>query len=316
VSRLWRGRTAHDELDVRFERSEERRAARKNTKKKSTSAKLVEASPAPEPDNFATSVAVTKAERAWIRQHLGPLHDRELIEDVLRRVKAGKEATVYACSGGLGTGVAVLAAKLYRAQSLRGERNVGHYQQGRAVLDAAGRAIGGRAWRLQKAITQKSRVGRKAAQSSWLMHEYSVLAALSERGGDVPLPIEHGEFALLMEFIGEGLEAAPTLSQIALTSTEAKPLFERVLFNLELLLGLGWVHGDLSAHNLLYHRGRIVLIDFPQVVAARGNPNARSFFERDVERVAQYFGRAGVRVDRERLVNQLWSKYVEAEVLP
>jgi RIO kinase 1 len=308
--------TDHDELDARLERSLERRIARKNTKKKTTPADLVEASPVQQPDAFASSVAVTKAERAWIREHLGPLRERELIDDVLGRIKAGKEATVYACSGGVGTGVTVLAAKLYRAQSLRGERNVGHYQQGRAVLDAEGRAIGERAWRLQKAIQQKSRVGRRAAQSSWLMHEYVVLAALSARGGDVPLPIDHGDFALLMEFIGEGVEAAPTLSEVALTSAEARPMFERVVFNLELMLSLGWVHGDLSAHNILYHRGRIVLIDFPQVVAARGNPNARTFFERDVERIAQYFRRAGVPVPAQRLVSQLWSKYVGAEVLP
>jgi RIO kinase 1 len=308
--------TDHDDLDLPFDRSEERRAARRNTKRKSTSANLVEATPPSPSDAFATSVAVTKAERAWIREHLGPLRDRDLIDDVLRRIKAGKEATVYACSGGPGTGVAVLAAKLYRAQSLRGERNVGHYQQGRAVLDADGRAIGERGWRLRKAIAQKSLVGRKAAQSSWLMHEYSVLTALSALGADVPLPVEHSDFALLMEFIGDGVEAAPTLSQVTLTTTEARPLFERVLFNLELLLGLGWVHGDLSAHNLLYHRGRVVWIDFPQVVAARDNPNARTFFERDVERIAQYFGRAGVHVPAQRLVHQLWSKYVEAEILP
>jgi RIO kinase 1 len=306
----------HDEHEQRLERSAERRAARKNTANKPRLAIPVEAEPEREPDTFASSVAVTKAERAWIREHLGPLHDRELIGDVLRRIKAGKEATVYTCSGGAGTGAAVLAAKLYRAQSLRGERNAGQYQQGRAVLDADGRVLGDRAWRLQKAIKQKSRAGRRAAQSSWLMHEYGVLSALSASGGDVPLPIDHSAFALLMEFIGEGVEAAPTLSEVALTSSEAKPLCERILFNLELMLGLGWVHGDLSAHNILYHRGRVVLIDFPQVVSARGNPNARAFFERDVERIAQYFRRSGVPVDTPRWVTRLWSKYVPAEVLP
>jgi RIO kinase 1 len=307
--------TDYDDFGGRFTRSRERRAARENLRTKPVGHRA-DPEPALQADGFAASVAVTKAERAWIREHLGPLHDRELITDVLQRIKAGKEATVYACSGGPAIGVAVLAAKLYRARSLRGERNVGHYQQGRAVLDAEGRAIGERAWRLQKAIAQKSRVGRKAAQSSWLMHEYSVLAALSARGGDVPLPIEHSEFALLMEFIGDDVDAAPTLSQLALTHTEAKPLLERVLFNLELLLGLGWVHGDLSAHNILYHRGRVVLIDFPQVVAARGNPNALALFERDVERVAQYFSRAGVPVDSRRWVSQLWAKHVGTEAPP
>ena len=306
--------TNHDELELRLERQQERRAARNRTKK-SAPARLVDADTAA-PEAFASAVPVTKAERAWIREHLGPLHDRELIGDVLRRIKAGKEATVYACSAGPGTGVEVLAAKLYRAQSLRGERNVGQYQQGRAVLGADGRDIGPRSWRLRKAIAQKSRAGRKAAQSSWLMHEHGVLAALSARGGDVPRPIEHSEFGLLMEFIGDGTEAAPTLSQVALTSAEARPLLERVLFNLELLLDLGWVHGDLSAHNLLYHRGRVVLIDIPQVVAARGNPDARAFFARDVERIAQYFGRAGLVIDAPHLVSQLWNKYVVAEVLP
>jgi RIO kinase 1 len=305
----------HDELDLRVERLRERHTARKKHQSHRTPVTSAEASDSPD-DAFAASVPVTRAERAWIREHLRPLHERELIGDVLRRIKAGKEATVYACSGGPGTALAVIAAKLYRARSLRGERNVGQYQQGRAVLDADGRAIGSRAWRLRKAIAQKSRVGRKAAQSSWLMHEFGVLSALSARGGDVPFPIEHSEFAVLMEFIGEGVEAAPTLSQLQLTSSEARPLFERVVFNLELMLELGWVHGDLSPHNLLYQRGRVVLIDFPQVVAARDNPNARAFFERDVERIAQYFGRAGVQVDARRLSKQLWSRYVPAEVMP
>lgn len=330
--------TDQDELDVRYARSRERRSARENQRNGMSARRRHDAEPAPDTGGFAASVSVTKAERAWIRERLGPFHDRALLTDVLQRIKAGKEATVYACSAGPGigrdrnasgdeahpvsegaaiaAGTRVLAAKLYRARSLRGERNVGQYQQGRAVLDADGHAIGERAWRLQKAIQQKSRVGRKAAQSSWLMHEYTVLRAMAAQGGDVPVPIEHSEFALLMEFIGDGVEAAPTLSQLSLSSTESRPLLERVLFNLELLLGLGWVHGDLSAHNILYHRGRVVLIDFPQVVAARGNPGARGFFERDVERVAQHFARAGVPLDARRWASQLWAKHVAAREEP
>jgi RIO kinase 1 len=303
--------TDSDELDLRVERLRARHAARKHN----PPAALAALEPSPV-DTFAASVAVTKAERAWIREHLGPLHQRQLISDVLRRIQAGKEATVYACSAGPAATDAVIAAKLYRAKSMRGERNVEHYQQGRDVLDADGRAIRPRGWRLQKAIAQKSRAGREATQSSWLLHERNILVALAARGADVPRPIEHGSFALLMEFIGDGIEPAPTLSQVSLTPSEARPLCQRVLYNVELLLELGWVHGDLSAFNLLYHRGRAVLIDFPQVVAARANPDARSFFERDLERLAQYFGRAGVPIDARRLAERLWSKHVGAEALP
>jgi RIO kinase 1 len=299
-----------DELDARVERLRARHAARKP--KQPVALAAVDASPI---ETFAATIAVTKAERAWIREHLGPMHQRQLIGDVLRRIQAGKEATVYACSAGAGATAPVVAAKLYRAKSMRGERNVEHYQQGRDVLDAEGHAIRPRGWRLQKAIAKKSRAGREASQSSWLLHERNVLAALAARGGDVPAPIEHGSFALLMEFIGDGTEPAPTLSQVVLTPSEARPVYQRILHNVELLLELGWVHGDLSAFNMLYHQERAVLIDFPQVVAARANPDARKFLERDVGRVAQYFGRAGIVVDVTRLSEQLWRKHVGAEAM-
>jgi RIO kinase 1 len=142
------------------------------------------------------------------------------------------------------------------------------------------------------------------------MHEFTLLQALHARGGDVPEPIEHAEQALLMEFIGEGTDAAPTLNDVELEAGEARQLFERVVFNIELLLQLGWVHGDLSGYNILYDRGRVVLIDFPQVVDTRNNPKARALFERDVKRVAECFARDGWSIDPERLAHQLWAKHV------
>jgi RIO kinase 1 len=142
------------------------------------------------------------------------------------------------------------------------------------------------------------------------MHEFTLLRSLHARGGDVPEPIAHGENALLMEFVGDERDAAPTLNDVELESGEAKQLFERVLFNVELLLELGWVHGDLSAYNILYQQGRIVLIDFPQVVHCRNNLKAFAIFERDVERVAQYFDRFGASTDARGLARQLWSKHV------
>jgi RIO kinase 1 len=142
------------------------------------------------------------------------------------------------------------------------------------------------------------------------MHEFTLLQALHARGGDVPEPIEHSEHAVLMEFIGDGTDAAPTLNDVTLDSGEAKLLFDRVIVNVELMLELGWVHGDLSAHNILYQPGRIALIDFPQVVDCRKNPRAFSIFERDLERVAQYFEHDDWSVDHRGLARQLWSKHV------
>jgi RIO kinase 1 len=129
----------------------------------------------------------------------------------------------------------------------------------------------------------------------------------------VPQPIEHAPQALLMEFIGDGMEGAPALNDVVLESSEAKELFERVVFNIELLLGLGWVHGDLSAYNILYHQGRIVLIDFPQVVHCRNNPKARALFERDVQRVAEYFSSNDFSIDHQKVARQLWEKHIPAD---
>lgn len=288
------------------------RSSRSGQKNARTGASALAESESPLPPEFAARVQVTDAERAWLREHLRVFHKDKLIEDVLRRVKAGKEATVYACAGHPSTGRSVIAAKVYRERSLRSSKNAGQYQQGRAMLDEDGNAAGGRSRRLDKAVARKSKRGIAATQTSWLMHELTLLRTLHAQGADVPEPIEHGGQALLMEFIGDEADAAPTLNDVALDPKEARTLFERVLFNVELLLGLGWVHGDLSAYNILYHRGRAVLIDFPQVVSVENNPRARSIFERDIERVAQYFAGAGHECDHRRLARELWSKHVSS----
>jgi RIO kinase 1 len=262
------------------------------------------------PAEFAASVQVTNTERAWIKEYLGPFYRNQLIEDVVRRVKAGKEATVYACAGHASTGHSVLAAKLYRERSLRSSKNAGQYQQGRSLLDDEGNAARPRNGRTHHAAARSSKHDQVATQVSWLMHEFTLLKALHEAGADVPAVVEYAEHALLMEFVGEGFDAAPTLNDVELATVEAQQLYERVVYNVELLLGLGWVHGDLSPHNILYQPGRIVLIDFPQVVDCHNNPRAFALFERDLQRVSEYFAHNGCATDPHALARQLWSKHV------
>jgi RIO kinase 1 len=317
-------RTAHsapeaapdaDELQMNYDDDLEPRLRGRRPRHKKVLPELVEP-PTEAAQSFLASVQVTKAERAWIGEHLLPFREGYLIDDVVRRIKAGKEATVFACTGHVSTGRSLIAAKLYRARSLRGAKNIGRYQLGRGVMSDAGQVALPREWRLHKAIAQKSQKGVAASQTSWLMHEFELLRALHARGAHVPEPIAHNEYALLMEFVGDGDEAAPALNEVTLDSRKAKRLFDQLVFDVETLLELGWVHGDLSAHNLLYDSGRVVLIDFPQVVACRTNPDARAIFERDMERIAQYFARAGVPVDHRQLSSELWSKHVPDLDLP
>jgi RIO kinase 1 len=132
---------------------------------------------------------------------------------------------------------------------------------------------------------------------------------LHAAGADVPRLFASNENAILMEYVGDAEWPAPTLASVSLSGSEARTLFERVLHNVELMLAHNRVHGDLSAHNILYLGGEITLIDFPQAVDPDINPYARAIFTRDVTRVCQYFERYGASHDPQRLADSLWAKH-------
>lgn len=115
--------------------------------------------------------------------------------------------------------------------------------------------------------------------------------------------------AMLMEYIGDEEAAAPHLQHVPLDRDEARPLFERLLHNIETWLAHGRVHGDLSPFNILYWAGRLIVIDFPQAVDPFVNPNAQALLARDLENVCRYFARFGVQSDAVRVADRLWRQY-------
>ena len=65
-----------------------------------------------------------------------------------------------------------------------------------------------------------------------------------------------------------------------------------------LMLAHEQVHGDLSAHNILYWEGVSEIIDFPQAVHALQNPDALTLLTaRCRADLCQYFARYGVTAD-------------------
>jgi RIO kinase 1 len=257
---------------------------------------------------------VTNEERAYVFEQLSRFHDAKpkLITGVLRRVKGGKEANVYCCAAHPDTGVELMAAKVYRPRQFRNLKNDAQYRQGRPVLNGQGEVIDQRDWRAHKAIAQKSRFGLEITQTSWVEYEFQTMKRLHAAGVDVPRPFQNSEHALLMEYFGEVGMAAPTLHLIALERAEAQLLFDRLLRSVELMLAHGVVHGDLSAYNVLYWEGAVTIIDFPQMVDPRANPDARAIFARDVERLCQYFARFGVRANAPAIARDLWRRHILA----
>ena len=264
----------------------------------------------PESD-FNPSFTGSRHEREWILTYLGPFYADALITDVLRAVKGGKEATVYACRAHPSTGLAMIAAKVYRPKAFRTFKNDADYKSGRELLDPDGKPI--RDSRIAKAVAQGTRTGEAASHASWLAHEFGTMQLLHELGADVPRPVALGENAMLMSYLGDEYEPAPTLSEVRIPREQADLLFRRLLRNVELMLEHDRIHGDLSAYNVLYWEGDVTIIDFPQVIDAYRNREAFSFLRRDVERLCEYFARYGVRADGARIARDMWSRAMPDE---
>jgi RIO kinase 1 len=194
---------------------------------------------------------------------------------------------------------------------LRHLRNDALYKEGRLLLDGDGKEAKGD--REARAIRKKTRFGQRLDILNWIMHEYNVHNTLFKAGVDVPKPIAHSGNTILMAYVGNEQMAAPALNEVRLTTSEATPLFKRIMDNIQLMLVNHYVHGDLSAYNILFWEGKAWIIDFPQLVDARKNQNAHMLLRRDVERVCQYFARCGVQSDPFQLTEHLWQEYMAGD---
>lgn len=220
----------------------------------------------------------------------------DLITEVIRVVKSGKEGTVYCCRASPRTGEELLVAKVYRSSERRIFHNSAVYQEGRYMPDK----------RLRRAMASKSRVGRSTQADTWLGHEFQTLQMLYEAGAAVPRPFARSGRAMLMTYVGDLEAPVPLLQHAEVAPSEAEPLFRRLLQAIELSLSCGRVHADLSAFNILYGDTQPTVIDFPQSVDPETNMNARELLTRDIGNLCRFFARFGIRADAEGLANGWW----------
>lgn len=263
--------------------------------------------------SFTTSFHPAAHERVWLLGYLEPFYNAQIITDVLDKVKGGKEANVYCCAAHPSTGLEFIAAKVYRPRMFRNLRNDARYRQGRELKDEEGKVTTGR--REVLAMQQKTRFGLLLRQSGWLNAEFETMQALYEAGADVPKPMTHSDNVILMEYVGAEGAPAATLNQVTLEAEEALPMFEQLVDNLAIMLACHRVHADFSAYNILYFEGEFKVIDFPQAVDPRRNPEAADLFVRDVERLCQYFARYHIHRDAHALADALWGRFLKANAL-
>jgi RIO kinase 1 len=257
--------------------------------------------------NFKFTYKAARFEEWWLLESLGDFYEHQWISDVLRRLKGGKEASVYLCRSGTAAEAPLVAAKVYRPRSLRNLKNDGQYRAGRNDLDENGHVIVDDG--ALHAMEKRTAYGEELRHQSWIAYEFQTLEMLYNAGADVPRPYALEKNAILMDYIGDVGNAAPTLNTVLLDPDEVPPLYNRVIHNIDLLLSHQRIHGDLSAYNILYWDGNISLIDFPQVVPPESNPTAWTIFLRDVTRICQYFASQGLKRDPRRLAAELWTSH-------
>jgi RIO kinase 1 len=232
-------------------------------------------------------------------ESIQPFIDRGLISEVIQLLKSGKEATVYSCRGGPRMPGRLLAVKIYRPMEHRQFRNDAVYRQGRVIVSG----------RTRRAVDNGSAFGKQAAFGMWVGMEWGHLRELHAAHLDVPRPIEMAGNAIVMSYLGDETSPAPQLRSVKLTETQAIDTWDRIVWNVQRMLSLNRIHGDLSPYNLLWHDDHAWIIDVPQMVDPRENPNARMLLERDLENVWKFCSKFRTLPSPWKTADALWARW-------
>src|SRR6202142_2502888 len=234
---------------------------------------------------------------------LQPLIDDGMVDVVVRRLKSGKEASVFivAC------GDELRCAKVYKEAQQRGFHKLAQYQEGRKT----------RSSRDARAMGKRGRHGRRVQEAEWKNAEVDALYRLVGAGVRVPAPHLVHEGVLLMELVRDKHgEPAPRLNDVEITADQAREWHAFMMVQITRMLCAGLIHGDLSEFNVLLDVNGPVIIDLPQAVNAAGNNNAFAMLQRDVNNMRSTFGRALPELLETQYAHEIWTLYEAGELTP
>jgi RIO kinase 1 len=232
---------------------------------------------------------------------LQPLIDDGVIDEVLRSLKSGKEATVYVVR----TRERLLCAKVYRDMGQRSFQRRAQYQEGRKV----------RGSRQTRAIGKSTRFGKKEQEAAWKNAEVDALYRLVAADVRVPRPYGYFNDVLLMEMVTDaGGDPAPRLGEVDLSRETALEYHAFLIRQVVRMLAIGLIHGDLSEFNVLVGAEGPVIIDLPQVVNAAGNNAALAMLQRDVNNLRGTLGRFAPELLATEYALEMWSLFEQGEL--
>src|SRR5512133_4271007 len=233
---------------------------------------------------------------------LAPLLAEGVIDEVVARLKSGKEADVWLVRHGS----ELVAAKVYKSRHARNFRNNSAYKEGRQVRNT----------RTQRAMDRGSRFGQEASEDAWKAKESDALHRLHAAGVRVPRPVLFFEGVLLMEVVVDAHgHPAPRLIDAHVPGEQAAAMYADLRKQAIGMLACDLIHGDLSPYNVLVGAAGPVIIDLPQVVGAAHNSQAEAFFLRDLQNIHRFFAALDPALrSAERDGAEIWRAYVRREL--
>lgn len=202
------------------------------------------------------------------------LLNHNVVKSVFGVIKAGKESRVYRGEDSEGINVAV---KIFLTVAAEFKKMMPYIQ-------------GDRRFRFIKKST-------RSLIYAWAQKEYKNLLRAHKAGIRVPRPIHVEKNVLIMEFIGEGDIAAPTLREKPpSTKVAARKLYRDLVRGVrDLYQKAGLVHGDLSQYNIMNHGGVPVIFDMAQSMLI-DHPKSMELLSRDLKNLNTLFEGYGIKV--------------------
>lgn len=245
-----------------------------------------------------------KSDRATSEQVLDPrtrmillqMINRNIVSEVNGCLSTGKEANVYhALFSSLDAESDTVVAPIHRAIKV--------YKTSILLFKDRDKYVTGE-FRFKQGYNKNN---NRAMVKVWAEKEMRNLRRIYGSGIPCPEPIYLRLHVLVMGFLGDRKGVpAPRLKDVELEGEDIEKRWRGLYLQLVGYMRILYrkcrlVHADLSEYNVLYHQGKLWMIDVSQSVE-HDHPRSLEFLRMDVKNVSDYFKRKGVNTLPERSI--------------